>query len=292
MIVVTTPTGNLGSKLLPLLLAAGQRVRVVARDPSKLPAEIQRQVEIVQGSTDDLAVLHRAFHGAESLFWVAPPSFQVDNVKERYLRFAHTAIEAARAQGLQRIVGVSSLGRHLGRSAGVISASHAQDALFESSGIAYRALWNPGFMENMLRQLPALKHQGAFFQPSKPDLKIPHAAGRDIAASAAKLLLDPSWRGAGGLAVLGPQDLSPDDQAAILTEVLGKPIRFQPVSGAAYKQTLLQHGASEAMAQSLVEMYAAIDDGLYNSEPRTPESATPTSFRQWCEEVLRPVFFA
>ena len=32
----------------------------------------------------------------------------------------------------------------------------------------------------------------------------------------------------------------------------------------------------------------AKDKGLDNAEPRTPENTTPTSFRQWCEEVLKP----
>jgi hypothetical protein len=41
-----------------------------------------------------------------------------------------------------------------------------------------------------------------------------------------------------------------------------------------------------------VEMHAAKNQGLDNSEPRTPENTTPTSFRQWCEEVLKPAFLA
>ena len=45
---------------------------------------------------------------------------------------------------------------------------------------------------------------------------------------------------------------------------------------------------SEAMAQGMVDMMLAKNDGLDNAEPRTPESTTPTSFRQWCEEVLKP----
>ena len=30
-----------------------------------------------------------------------------------------------------------------------------------------------------------------------------------------------------------------------------------------------------------------VEAGLDNGEPRTPENTTPTSFHQWCEEVLR-----
>ena len=139
-------------------------------------------------------------------------------------------------------------------------------------------------------QVQPLKEKGVFFLPLKPDAKIPHAATRDIAASAAKLLLDASWTGTGtgGLAVLGPENLSPNDMAKIMTDVLGRPIRFQQVPASGYKEGLMAHGASVAMAQNLMNLYAAIDDGLYNHEPRAPQNTTPTSFRKWCEEVLKP----
>jgi uncharacterized protein YbjT (DUF2867 family) len=290
MIVVTTPTGNIGSKLVPLLVAAGESVRVIARDPSKLSPAIQGKVEVVQGSADDPAVVSRAFQGAESVFWCVPPSFRAEDVKAYYLGFTRPAAEAIKTHGVARVVSVSSLGRHLGLEAGVVSVSHAMEDLIESTGVSHRGLWNPGFMENMLMHLQPLKQQGTFFLPLEPDLKIPHAATRDIAASGARLLLDKSWTGKGGLAVLGPEDLSANDQAAIMTEVLGRPIRFQSIPGAAYKQTLLDHGAGVAIAEGLTEMHAAIDAGLYSHDARTPETTTPTSFRQWCEEVLKPAF--
>jgi hypothetical protein len=34
-------------------------------------------------------------------------------------------------------------------------------------------------------------------------------------------------------------------------------------------------------------MAAAKNDGLDNAEPRTALTATPTTFRQWCEQVLK-----
>jgi hypothetical protein len=45
---------------------------------------------------------------------------------------------------------------------------------------------------------------------------------------------------------------------------------------------------SEAMAQANLDMWIAYNLGLDTTEPRTPQSTTPTSFRQWCEEVLKP----
>ena len=111
-----------------------------------------------------------------------------------------------------------------------------------------------------------------------------------IATSAARLLRDRSWTGPGGLAVLGPEDLSLDDIVAITGEVLGRPVRYEQVPVEAYKAQFLKYGASEDFAQGLIDMYEAKDRGLDNSEPRTPETTTPTTYRQWCTEVLKPAF--
>lgn len=294
MIVVTTPTGNIGSQVVTHLLAANEAVRVIARDPAKLAPEVRDKVDVVQGSTDDESVLSQAFEGAESLFWVVPPSFQASNAVEYYLQFARPACRAIQSQGVKRVVGVSTLGRGtaLESRAGLVTGAYASDAEIEKTGVDYRALWCPGFMDNMLQQVEPLKSQGMFFLPARPDVTHPHAATRDIAASGVKLLLDKSWTGQGGLAVLGPEDLSYNDMASIMADVLGKPIRFQPIPADAAKAQLMGMGASEAFVQGYVDMLAAKDEGLDNAEARTAENTTPTSFRQWCEEVLKPAILS
>ena len=45
---------------------------------------------------------------------------------------------------------------------------------------------------------------------------------------------------------------------------------------------------SEAMAQGVTDMATAENAGLGSAEPRTPANTTPTIFRQWCEEELKP----
>ena len=64
--------------------------------------------------------------------------------------------------------------------------------------------------------------------------------------------------------------------------------RFQQIPGQALKQRLLDAGTSDAMAQGVIDMWAAKASGLENAEPRTPESTTPTTFREFCAEVLKP----
>ena len=73
-----------------------------------------------------------------------------------------------------------------------------------------------------------------------------------------------------------------------MSEVLGKPVRFQQIAFEAHKAQCIERGMSEAIAQGMVDMMAAKNAGLDNAVPRTPENTTPTSFRQWCEDVLKP----
>ena len=80
--------------------------------------------------------------------------------------------------------------------------------------------------------------------------------------------------------------------AQITSEVLGKPVRFQQIPTEAWRERLLAGGMSEAMAQAQVDMWIAYGQGIDTYEPRTAESTTPTSFRQWCEEVLKPAVLA
>jgi len=76
--------------------------------------------------------------------------------------------------------------------------------------------------------------------------------------------------------------------AQIMSDVLEKPVRFQQISLDALKVRLADQGMSAAFIQGYIDMMAAKNAGLDNAEPRTPQSTTPTSFRQWCEEVLKP----
>jgi uncharacterized protein YbjT (DUF2867 family) len=160
--------------------------------------------------------------------------------------------------------------------------------LLAGTGVALRGLANPSFMDNIARQATAIRDQGKFFLPISGDVKLPSVATRDIAAVAARWLLDDSWAGQSEVPVLGPEDISFNDMAEIISDVLDKAVSYQQISFDAYKARFVQFGMSNAMAQGMTDMAWAKDQGLDLTVPRTPENSTPTSFRQWCEETLKP----
>jgi uncharacterized protein YbjT (DUF2867 family) len=290
MIVITAPTGAIGHQVLDNVLDRGESIRVIVRDPSRLQAGVGERVEVVPGSHGDPDVVDRAFVGADAVFWLCPPDPRAATADAAYSGFTRPAAEAFRKHGVPRVVGVSALGRGLdvARHAGLVTASLAMDDLIASTGVNYRALTMPSFMDNLLRQTEPIRTRGLFFSPISGDHKTPTCASRDVAAAAARWLLDDSWTGVAHVPVLGPEDLSFDDMAQTMSEVLGKPVRFQQIPGETFKATLMERGTSAAMAQATLDMLLAKDHGLDNAELRTPEATTPTSFLQWCEEVLKP----
>jgi len=139
-------------------------------------------------------------------------------------------------------------------------------------------------MDNIARQVAAIANQGLFFSPIDGDRKLPTVATRDIAAAAARL----SWGGVDAVPLLGHEDLSFNDMAEIMSEVLGKEVRFQQTTFEAYKNQFFGFGMSDAMAQGQTDMAWAKNQGIDNAVERTSDNSTPTSFRQWSEEVLKP----
>jgi uncharacterized protein YbjT (DUF2867 family) len=294
MIVITSPTGQIGHQVLETLLEGDEKLRVIARDLSRLPAGSSDRVEVIEGSHGDPDIVDEALAGADSVFWLAPPDPHAESVESAFVEFTRPAAEAFKRQSVSRVIGISALGRGTpwATHAGYVTGSLAMDDLIGSAGVGYRALTNPSFMDNILRQTQAVKDQGTFLSPISGDRKLPFVATRDIAAAAARLLLDDSWSGVEEVALLGPEDLSFNDMADIMSEVLGKEVRFQQIPFEAYKARFVEFGMSEAMAQGMTDMAAAKNEGLDNAVKRTPENSTPTSFRQWCEEVLKPAVAA
>ncbi|UXY18256.1 NAD(P)H-binding protein [Streptomyces cynarae] len=292
MILVTTPTGQIGSRVLDALLDAGDTVgpiRVIVRDPARLTPRVRDRVEAVRGSHADPDVAAKACAGVDRVFWLVPPTPTAHSVEGHFLDFTRPLVEAIENQGVQRVVAVSTLGRGVAEKAGQISASLVMDDRIRATGVHHRALCPPFLMENLLHQAESMRSGGVFSLAADGDRVLRTCTTRDVGATAARLLLDDSWTGQADVPLVGPDELTPEGMARILSEVLDRPVRFQRISADDHKVMLLRHGATEAWAQGLADMVRALDEqGFYGvAEPSSPDTA-PTSFRRWCEEVLKP----
>jgi uncharacterized protein YbjT (DUF2867 family) len=175
----------------------------------------------------------------------------------------------------------------MSKTSGHLSAALAADRPLEETSVAARIVCPATFMDNLMWQVTSLKEQGKFFWANAADQVLHNVATRDIALKAVEWLLDPTWVGQERVPLVGPDNLTPNEMAAVLSEVLGKPVRFQQISPEAYKANMMQFGASDAVAQGLADMAVAQSEGFYKADAAEAQRA-PTSFRVWCEEVLGP----
>lgn len=287
MIVITAPTGQIGSQLVRQLLDADKEVRVIVRDAARLDDAVRERAGIVEGSHEDPAVLDKALPGAQALFWLVPPDPLAPSAEAHYLHFARAGAAAIARHHVGHVVGVSSAGHGWPAPAGVLSAAFAMDAELSKSNAAYRALSMPFYMENLLWQVDAIRAQGAFSLTCASDLPLASIATRDIASTAAGLLTDLSWTGQENLPVFGPDRLTPDGMAQVISQELGRPISYRRMTIDDYASLLRSQGAGEQAVNDMTEAFAAQDHGIYDADWATAKP-TPTDFRTWCRDVLKP----
>ena len=288
MIVVTTPTGNVGSQLLAELLNAGtEPLRVIVRDPSRLPDAVRDQVQVIVGSHDDPAVLDQALDGAQGLFWLIPPSMRASSAEEYYLSFTRPAAAAIRRHQVGHVVGISSAGWNWPHPAGLLSAAHAMDAELETLRSCL-----PLARDGVLHGEPAQAAtpndlRGSSVPAAEPG---PSAGRRSRPRTSPPPPPASCWTAAGRAPITFPSsadNLTPNEMAATISDVLGSQVTFEQADLEQQTASTIQRGVPEGMARDFTAMYWAQQNGIYD-EDWSHATPTPTSFRTWCETVLAP----
>ena len=288
-VAIVSPTGNIGSKLAPRLLDAGTELILLCRDPKKVTTLTARGAKAEVGDLNDGDYVLRATRGADALFWLTPPDFTTPDMYALQAALGRNAATAIRKNGIKRVVNLSSVGAQLQSGTGPVAGLNKVETLLNETGASVTHLRPAYFMENYLFSLDSIRATGSVFLPANGSTRMPMVATQDIAEVAANCLLDeagakPVW------GVHGPKDLSFDEAAGTLSEVLGRPVRHVTVTPDQAREAFLGMGASPDVAAKYVEMYQAFDSGrLQVAEPRTPETTTPTTLAEFARTVMKPL---
>lgn len=291
-IVLTTPTGNIGSKILKALIEEPTvSLILIVRNSESIPKEIAEKCQIIIGAIQDEGVLEKALKHADTLFWCTPPPDRTSqNIQLHYQSFAELVATRISNSYVQRVVTISSGGKGLAHHAGYISALHKMEERLNLTGKSMRHLQTASHMENYLNHVFSIAKQNQFSVPLDADFKIPTVCSKDIASVATHWLKYTDWEGQKGIPVHGLEDLSCNEIAEIFSNRLQKTIKFNPISIDQFEQNILQHSHNNDLATNLKNMYNEIGQGIYNAEPRTKESTTPTNFATWTDEIFIPKY--
>ena len=136
-VVVTTPTGNVGSRVVRLLIQAGLRPALLTRHPARLDPATRECADVVEADLAGTATVVRATWNAEALFWANPPTAGPD--ADPIAWYAGLGANAARAvteNQLDRTVFPSSIGAELRTGAGEIDGLARTEEQLDATGAA------------------------------------------------------------------------------------------------------------------------------------------------------------
>ena len=284
-IAVTTPTGNVGSRVVQLLVQAGERPLLLVRDAAKLDRALLPYVEVAEGNLLDEAFVVLALKDADRLFWATPEDFGSADPLDDMVRMGANAAAGVRANGIARVVQISSIGAERRHGAGLIDGLARNEE--QLAGVPLRTLRCGYYFTNLLGMLDGLR-AGVLTTTMPADRPMPWVDPRDIGeVAAARLLAGPV--GAGVQAVHGPADLSWAEVARILGAVLDREIRVETIPDEAFRATLTGGGMSAKAADGVVGMTAAVRDDFTPEQARDFRTTTPTTLAAWAYVTLRPL---
>ena len=272
MILITGATGNVGRLVVERLADEGVPVRALSRRPEQ--AQWPAGVEAVAADLADVASVRAALDGVEAVFLFAAQE-------------AGAELVAAFADaGVRHVVLLSSNGIDDGAGIqdGPIATHHAEyERLLRASGMAWTFLRPDTFMTNIQPWSYQTKYgdeiRGAYAEAAAPVI---HPA--DIAEAAVAALTS------GGHAnkiyrLTGPELLTHADQARIIGEVLGRPIRYIEIDVEEQRRQMSAFVPAPILAD-IIKFWARSQEQPHavSQDVETVTGHKARDFRSWVEE--------
>jgi len=232
--LVIGANGTVGSELSRRLAAAGHTVRRATSRAASAPGEVSVDLVARRGIAEAMA-------GADGAFLLAPPG----HVNQDEL--LAPLIDAAKAQGVRKVVLMSAMGANADENAPLRKAERH----LEASGLAYNIIRPNWFMQNFNTfWLHGIQAQRQVLLPVGP-AKGSFIDARDIAAVAARLLTGNEFANR-DFDLTGPEALDHDQVAAILSRETGRTITFQDITPQAMRESLLGAGVPPAYTEFML----------------------------------------
>ena len=244
-VVVTGALGNVGSTVVAELLARGALVRAADIDPDALQRRFGETVEAARLDFADPGTFGPVLAGAGRVFLIRPPA--ISRVGPTLNRF----LDAAAAAAVEQVVFSSVAGAESNR---IVPHHRVEQHLFKS-GLGWTIL-RPGFFAQNIGgpYRRDIVEADRIYIPAGSG-RVAFIDARDIGAVAALALTEDGHRSQ-AYHLTGPQAVTIDDVAALMTEILGRPIRYEPASVVGYLRHLLQQGlvVPQAVVQTILHV--------------------------------------
>ena len=234
-VLITGATGATGKNAIAKLVELNIPVRALVHQIDDRSAALDAQgVEVVVGDLSDFNSVSEALKGISAAYFVYP--IQVPGIIEATAYFIQAALE----QNVGHIVNMSQ------RTARRHSPSHGAEnhwvaeRLLDASTIPVTHLRPTLFTEWISYFAGEIKGNNRLISPFG-NASYASVAGEDTGRVIAAILADPGKFAGQALELYGPEEITQDEVAAILSEELGRTITYAPMEMQAFNEILQQY---------------------------------------------------
>ncbi len=274
IILVTGATGQQGGAVARALLAKGQKIRVMTRNPDKASALAKAGAEVVKGDLTNPGDLQAALRGVHGVFAMSTPfEAGMDAEVRQGIEMADAAKQASVAHYVYTSVGSAH------RNTGIphFDSKWKVEQHITKIGLPATILRPVWFMENFTT-FAKPSAEGVLSLPMKPGRKLAMVALKDIGEFGASAFVRPNDF-LGRAIDLAGDDLTMAEVSAQLSKAMGRPIRFQEFP---------LEQAEAAMGHDLAVMFKWFDDVGYAIDMpglKRQFGLPLTTFAEWVRTV-------
>jgi uncharacterized protein YbjT (DUF2867 family) len=244
-VLVTGATGTTGKPIFELLSRMdGLEVIGASRSGDN---EGNSNGKLVKFDYTDRQTIQAALEGVDKVFLVTPPV-------QDMLRMEQTVIGEIKNAGIKQVVKLSVAGADAENGITFGKLHRELEKEIEQSGIAYTILRPMSFMQNYVNFMGyTIKTQNAFYLPMG-DGRVSVVDVRDIAEVAVKALTEKEHAGK-TYTLTGPQALSNQEIADILSSITGRKINYVDVTAEQAKEGMKGVGMPDWNIERMLELY-------------------------------------
>lgn len=272
--LVTGPTGVVGEYLTHLLLERGHQVRALAHRADERSERLAAAgAQVVVGDLLDLAAVRVAADGVDGAYFSYPLA---PGLVEASTIFAQTASEA----GIGFIVNMSQKCARPEAGSNASRQHWLSEQIFNQFPVPAAHI-KPTFFAEWLIQF--VDENNTLSLPFE-DARHAPIAGEDQAYVVAGILEHPQGHDGKEYPLYGPVEMDHYQIAETLTDTLGAPFRYEPVSIEAFAGAARRGGFDEHSVQHIENIAQDYRDGIFagaNNVIQTIGNKTPTTVAEF-----------
>ncbi|MFD2873371.1 NmrA family NAD(P)-binding protein [Mucilaginibacter ximonensis] len=260
-IVITGSLGNISKPLTETLVKAGHTVTVISSNANRADEIKALGAMPAIGSVEDVNFLTDAFKGADAVYAMVPPNFGVSEWKNWIAGIGQNYADAITANGIKKVVHLSSIGAHLVDGTGPVTGIHRVEEIYNKlEGVAVKHLRPAFFYTNLLANIGMIKHAGIIGSNWGADTQMILVHPTDIAAAAAEELQS-DFTGK-SVRYIASDERTAGEIAKVLGTAIGKPeLPWVEFSDADNTGGMIGAGLPEEVAVNYTEMGGSVRAG-------------------------------